>query len=320
MSSDIGLNARIGWIGVGRMGLPMIARLLGAGYEVTVWNRTREKAEPLAARGASLAASLAELADCDVVFTMVAGSEDFKSVTIGEGGLLTRADRAPSILIDSSTVSAESSEQVRAQCARVGTALLAAPVSGNPSVVRAGKLTLVVSGPHEAYAAALPILKALGRGATYVGEGDGARLVKICHNLALGIVAQTLAEITVLAEKGGISRTDFLTFFNDSVMGSMFSRYKTPALVTLDYTPSFTPTLLLKDFDLGLEAAEGLGVSVPVVEHVRALVAALIYEGYADVDFAAMLSVQAKASGLELHSEPGPVSDGLESSEATAAS
>jgi 3-hydroxyisobutyrate dehydrogenase-like beta-hydroxyacid dehydrogenase len=175
-----------------------------------------------------------------------------------------------------------------------------------------------VSGPEEAWAAARPILEDLGRGATYVGEGDRARLVKICHNLALGIVAQTLAEITVLAEKGGISRTDFLAFFNDSVMGSMFSRYKTPALVKLDYTPSFTSTLLLKDFDLGLEAAAELEVSVPVVEHVRELVAALIEEGYGDVDFAAMLSVQAKASGLELESEPGAVADGLTPSAATA--
>jgi len=318
MSRERVLNGRIGWIGVGRMGSPMIARLLDAGYEVTVWNRTREKCEPLERQGASIAGSPAELADCDVVFTMVAGSEDLKAVTLGEGGLLTRADRAPAILIDSSTVSAEASEQVRAECERVGTALLAAPVSGNPSVVRAGKLTVVVSGPPDAYEDARPILDALGRGTTYVGEGDRARLVKICHNLALGIVAQTLAEITVLAEKGGISRTDFLSFFNDSVMGSMFSRYKTPAFVTLDYTPSFTPTLLLKDFDLGLEAAGQLGVSVPVVEHVRALVAALIEEGYADVDFAAMLNVQAAASGLQLQSEPGPVPDGLEPTAATA--
>jgi 3-hydroxyisobutyrate dehydrogenase-like beta-hydroxyacid dehydrogenase len=318
MSSEHALNGQIGWIGVGRMGSPMIARLLDAGYEVTVWNRTREKCDPLEQLGATIADSPADLADCDIAFTMVAGSEDLKAVTIGEAGVLTRGDRAPAILIDSSTVSAEASEQVRAHGSTVGTALLAAPVSGNPSVVRAGKLTVVVSGPEEAWAAARPILEALGRGATYVGEGDRARLVKICHNLALGIVAQTLAEITVLAEKGGISRTDFLAFFNDSVMGSMFSRYKTPALVTLDYTPSFTPTLLLKDFDLGLEAASQLGVSVPVVEHVRELIAAVIEAGYADVDFAAMLSVQAKASDLDLQSEPGPVSDGLAPSASTA--
>jgi 3-hydroxyisobutyrate dehydrogenase len=305
----------IGWIGAGRMGSPMIERLLDAGFAVSVWNRTRAKAEPLAELGATLVNSPAELADCDVVFTMVAGSEDFKAVTVGPEGVLSRTDRAPDILIDCSTVSAEVSDEVRAHADRVGTALLAAPVSGNPSVVRAGRLTVVVSGPPEAFETAREALEALGRGATYVGEGDRARLVKICHNLALGIMAQTLAEITVLAEKGGISRTDFLAFFNDSVMGSTFSRYKTPALVALDYTPTFTTELLRKDFDLGLDAAAELGVSVPLVAHVRDLVQAMIDDGYTGVDFAALLSVQAKASGLELVPEPGAVSDGLEAPE-----
>ncbi|HEX4033384.1 MAG TPA: NAD(P)-dependent oxidoreductase [Solirubrobacteraceae bacterium] len=302
---------RIGWIGVGRMGGPMIARLLAAGYPVTVWNRTREKAEPFAQQGAAIADSPADLAGCDIVFTMVAGSDDFKEVTIGARGVLAAGEGAPAILIDSSTVSADASDEVRRLAAEAGTALLAAPVSGNPSVVRAGKLTIVASGDQAAFERARPVLETLGRGVSYVGEGDAARLVKIAHNLALGIVAQTLAEITVLVEKGGISRADFLSFFNDSVMGSMFSRYKTPALVTLDYTPSFTPVLLLKDFDLGLEAGEQLGVSMPVVERVRELIQGVIDEGYADVDFAAMLSVQAKAADLALEPEPGPISDGL---------
>ena len=314
MSADAAPR-RIGWIGAGRMGSPMIARLLDAGHEVCVWNRTREKAEPLADRGAVIVDTPAALAECEIVFTMVAGSEDFKAVTIGPDGVLGVSGAAPSILIDSSTVSAAASRAVRERADAVGTALLAAPVSGNPKVVRAGRLTLVVSGPADAWESARDVLEALGRGATYVGEGDRARLVKICHNLALGICAQTLAEITVLAEKGGISRTDFLSFFNDSVMGSTFSRYKTPALVSLDYTPTFTTELLLKDFDLGLDAASELGASVPVVEHVRALIAAMIEEGWSGVDFAAMLSVQAKASGLELVPEPGPVPDGLASPE-----
>jgi 3-hydroxyisobutyrate dehydrogenase len=308
---------RIGWIGVGRMGLPMVGRLLDAGYGVTVWNRTPEKAQPLLARGCGWAPTPAELGDCDIVFTMVAGSEDLTAVALGPAGLL-RGERVPAILVDASTVSAEASEAVRAVGEQVGTAMLAAPVSGNPSVVRAGRLTVVVSGPAEAFAVARPVLEALGRGATYVGEGDRARLVKICHNLALGVVAETLAEITVLAEKGGIARADFLAFFNDSVMGSTFSRYKTPAFVTLDYTPTFTPELLLKDFDLGLDAASGLGVSVPLVERARALVAAMIEDGYRDVDFAALLAVRAKASGLELVPEPGPVPDGLHTAQPSA--
>jgi 3-hydroxyisobutyrate dehydrogenase len=303
---------RIGWIGVGRMGYEMCRRLLDAGYNLTVWNRTASKTEPLVEQGATLAGTPADLATCDVVFTMVAASEDFKEVTIGPDGVLSRPGTAPRVLIDSSTVSAEASGVVRARGLEVGTELLAAPVSGNPKVVAAGRLTLVVSGPETAWQLAAPILAALGDGATYVGEGDAARLVKICHNVMLGVVAQCLAEITVLAEKGGVSRKDFLAFLNQSVLGSTFTRYKTPAFVELDYTPTFTPELLRKDFDLGLTAASELGVEMPVAELVHSLVGKIVEAGLTDVDFAVMLQVQAEASGLELEPEPGPVPTGLE--------
>ena len=149
-------------------------------------------------------------------------------------------------------------------------------------------------------------------GVTYCGDGERARLVKVCHNLMLGIVAQTLAEILVLAEKGGVSRADLMEFMNNSVMGSTFTRYKTPAYVNLDFTPTFTPALLLKDFDLGHEAARELGVPMPVASAAQQVVQALIGNGYTDVDFAALIELQAKASGLELESEAAPVSDGLE--------
>ena len=144
---------------------------------------------------------------------------------------------------------------MRAACAESGVEFLASPVSGNGKVVTAGGLSLVVSGPQETYQRVAHLLDHLGKGATYVGEGDVARLAKICHNLMLGVVTQCMAEITVLAEKGGMSRAAFLEFLNNSVMGSVFTRYKTPAFVNLDYTPTFTPILLRKDFDLGFEAA-----------------------------------------------------------------
>jgi 3-hydroxyisobutyrate dehydrogenase-like beta-hydroxyacid dehydrogenase len=185
-------------------------------------------------------------------------------------------------------------------------------VSGNPSVVRAGKLTLVVSGPEEAWEVAQPYLEVLGAGATYVGEGDAARLAKICHNLMLGVVAQSMAEITVLAEKGGLKRAAFLEFLNNSVMGSPFTRYKTPAFVNLDYHPTFTPILLRKDFDLGLNAARELDVPMPVSALVHEIVQTMIGHGWVDDDFAKMLELQARASGLELQSEGAEVSDGLE--------
>jgi 3-hydroxyisobutyrate dehydrogenase len=304
-------DKRLGWVGTGRMGYALATRLLQAGCDVAVYNRTRAKAEPLAELGATIVDEAAELADRDIVFTMVAGSGDFKVVVVGEDGLLSRADAAPAVIVDSSTVSPEASAEVREHTDARGVALLAAPVSGNPSVVDAGKLTVVVSGPNEAWEAARPYLELFGAGATYVGEGDSARLVKICHNLMLGVVAQSLAEITVLAEKGGVSRAAFLEFLNKSVMGSMFTRYKTPAIVNLDFTPTFTPALLYKDFSLGFEAAEEHGVPMPVAAAAQQAVQALMGFGYDDTDFMALLELEARASSLELEPENVPVGDGL---------
>jgi 3-hydroxyisobutyrate dehydrogenase-like beta-hydroxyacid dehydrogenase len=293
------------------MGYALATRLLEAGCDLAVYNRTRAKAEPLAELGATVVDAPADLADRDIVFTMVAGPEDFKAVVLGEDGLLSRSDVAPSVIVDSSTVSPDASAEVRARTGERDVDLLAAPVSGNPSVVDAGKLTVVVSGPTEAWDAVRPYLELFGAGATYVGEGDVARLVKICHNLMLGVVAQSLAEITVLAEKGGVSRAAFLEFLNKSVMGSTFTRYKTPAIVNLDFTPTFTPALLYKDFHLGFEAAEEHGVPMPVAAAAQQVVQSLMGFGYDDIDFMALLELEARGSSLELEAENVPVSDGL---------
>ena len=309
MSKDHG--TRIGWIGTGRMGAALVRRLLEAGHDVAVFNRTRSKAEALAELGAVVVDSPADLADRDIVFTMVGGSDDFKEVVIGPNGVLSRPDAAPRMLIDSTTISQAASDEVRAAAAERGIAVLATPVSGNAKVVAAGRLTMVVSGPESAYQEARELLELLAARVTYVGDGDRARLVKICHNLMLGVVAQTLAEITVLAEKGGVSRADFFDFLNDSVMGSMFTRYKTPAYVNLDFKPTFTPALLLKDFSLGADAAREHEVPMPVAAAAQQVVQALIGNGYHDIDFAALLELQAHASGLELVSEDAPVTDGL---------
>jgi 3-hydroxyisobutyrate dehydrogenase len=307
---DLGAR-RLGWVGTGRMGYSLARRLLEAGCDVAVYNRTRAKAEPLAEFGATVVGSPVELADREIVFTMVAGSEDFKQVTVGPSGLVSAPGASPRIIVDATTVSLEASAQVRSQLAERDVALLAAPVSGNPKVVDAGLLTIVVSGPAAAYEEAAPYLELLGQGATYVGEGERARLAKICHNLLLGVVAQSLAEITVLAEKGGIARADLLEFINRSVMGSMFSRYKTPAYVKLDYSPTFTPVLLRKDFDLGFDVADELGVPMPVAAAARELVQGLIAQGRTEEDFAALLDQQAHSSGLALEPEDAEVSDGL---------
>jgi 3-hydroxyisobutyrate dehydrogenase-like beta-hydroxyacid dehydrogenase len=301
----------IGWVGTGRMGAALARRLLEAGHDVAVYNRTRSKAEALEEAGATVVDSPAALADRDIVFTMVGGSDDFKEVVIGPNGVLSRDDAAPRTLIDSTTISQAASDEVRAAAAERNVGVLAAPVSGNAKVVAAGKLTMVVSGPEDDFARAREMLELLAARVTYVGDGDRARLVKICHNLMLGVVAQTLAEIAVLAEKGGVSRADFFDFLNDSVMGSMFTRYKTPAYVNLDFKPTFTPALLLKDFLLGADAARELEVPMPVSAAAQQVVQGLIGNGYRDIDFAALLELQARASDLELVSENAPVTDGL---------
>jgi 3-hydroxyisobutyrate dehydrogenase-like beta-hydroxyacid dehydrogenase len=294
------------------MGYPLAHRLLEAGCDLTVYNRTRSKAEPLADEGARIVDTPAELADRDIVFTMVSGNDDLREVALGPNGLLAANGVHPSILVDSSTVSAEVSSEIGTRARAKGTALLAAPVSGNPKVVRSGRLTFVVSGPEEAYETVRPYFEVLGQGVTYVGEGEAARLVKICHNLMLGVVAQTMAEITVLAEKGGVRRSAFLDFLNKSVMGSTFTKYKTPAYVNLDFTPTFTPLLLRKDFDLGLAAARELEVPMPVAALVREIVQSMIGNGSVDVDFAKLLEHEAIASDLELKPEGIDVSDGLD--------
>jgi 3-hydroxyisobutyrate dehydrogenase-like beta-hydroxyacid dehydrogenase len=304
-------NRTVGWIGTGRMGAAMAIRLARAGLAPVVWNRTRAKAEALVQHGCVVADTIADLKGLDVVFTMVSTPADLEQVLLGEGGLLAGGGGLPKVVVDCSTVSTESSQHVREICSRQGVAFLAAPVSGNAKVVRSGGLSLVVSGPEDSYRLVAPLLALLGRSVTYVGDGDEARLVKICHNLLLGIVTQSMAEITVLAEKGGVSRAAFLDFLNNSVMGSVFTRYKTPAFVNLDYTPTFTPVLLRKDFDLGLAAARELDVPMPVAAVTAQLVQETVSRGRVDEDFAVLLDRQAAASGLDLVPENVDVDDGL---------
>lgn len=302
---------QLGWLGTGRMGLALIRRLLAAGSDVTVYNRTRAKAEPLAAEGASIAATAAGLASADIVFLTVGTSDDLIDAILGPTGLMS-AERLPAVVVDCSTVSVAASERVRQELAGRGCHFLAAPVMGNPKVASVGRLTFAVSGDRGAFDLVSPYLDVLGAGATYVGEGELARTVKLCHNLLLGVVTQSLAEVTILAQKSGISRSALLACLNNSVLGSTFSRYKTPAFVNLDFHPTFTAQLLRKDFDLGLAAARQHEVPMPIASAVHQHVQSLIGYGFGEDDFAALIVLQAQAAGLRLVSENAEVSDGLE--------
>jgi 3-hydroxyisobutyrate dehydrogenase len=300
-------TSKLGWIGTGRMGFEMAGRLAKGGCDIAVWNRTRAKAEPLAKYGAKIVDSLGELASRDIVFCMVSTWDDVKSVM----QQLLAGSQKPKMVVESSSISLEGSAELRRMLSAKGIEYLAAPVSGNAKVIKAGKLTIVASGPKKAYEQARPFLDMLGTGSSYVGEGELSRIAKICHNVMLGVVIQNLCEITILAQKAGMPRHAFLDFLNKSVMGSMFTRYKTPALVNLDFHVTFTPKLLRKDLDLGLDAGRTLDVPMPLTSITRDLLQQMIGHGMTEEDFSTLLLMQAKASGIELKPENVPVSDGL---------
>jgi 3-hydroxyisobutyrate dehydrogenase len=311
---------KIGWVGMGRMGYPMAERLVKAGYDVHIWNRTRAKAEPLAAKGATLVDSPRDLAGVDVLATMVSTGKDVEQVYFGENGVLS-GNKTPGIFLDCSSIAVDQSAALRKRLAERGAELVASPVSGNGKCVKAGKLSAVVSGPRAAFEKVEPIIATIaGNGVSYVGEGELARFCKIAHNVFLGVVMQNLAEITVLAEKAGVPRRAFLDFMNNSVMGSIFTRYKTNALVNLDWTTTFTPELLRKDLDLGLSSARALGVPMPVTAATREALQAHFGaatlkddpEAYLQMDFAAILETVALSAGLKLVSENSPYPTGLE--------
>ncbi len=302
---------KLGWIGLGRMGEAMAKRLLQSECDVSVWNRTKAKAEPLLAYGAKLVDGKADLAACDIVFTMVSTTDDLKEVLFGKGGLLSGAAK-PKMIVDSTSISLDGSAEIRIELEKRGIAYLCAPVSGNAKVVKAGKLLVVASGPKPAYETAKPYLAMFGRSEIWVGEGELARVWKIAHNTMFGVIIQSLCEVTVLSEKAGIPRHVFLEAINNSVLGSMYTRYKTPMLVNLGFDKiTFTPKLLLKDMDLGMSTAKAHGVPMPAAAATRESIAGLIGRGYDDIDFGVLLAETAKSAGLELKSENVDVADGL---------
>ena len=312
---------RIGWIGMGRMGYPMAERLLKAGYDVSIWNRTRAKADPLAKIGGKVVDNLFDLKDVDVLFSIVSTGKDLEQVYFGKNSVTGHGGKIPKIFVDCSTISVEESASIRDRLAQLGSEFVAAPVSGNAKVIKAGKLSTVVSGSEAACKTVTPMLEVVApQGVSYVGEGELARICKIAHNVMLAVVIENLIEITLLANKMGVPRHAFLAFMNNGVMGSMFTRYKSPALVNLDWTTTFTPELLRKDLDLGLALGREWDVPMPVTAATREVLqthfgAATLKpdpEKYLQEDFAALLETMALASGMKLESENKNVPTGLE--------
>lgn len=292
----------LGWLGTGRMGAAMSRRLIDAGHDVTVWNRTRSKTDELAAAGAKVADTIQDLAGVDVVFIMVSTPTDLEQVVMGDAGLLSAA-KLPKVIVDCSSVSVETSELVREAVTSKGVQFLASPISGNPHVVAEGQSILMASGPNDTYTLAQPYLNSIGKTSVWVGEGEQARIVKICHNLYLGLIVQSLSEVTTLAEKSGVPRGAFLEFLNSTVLATDWVRKRTPDMMSLDWTPTFTTELLRKDFDLGLAVARAEEVPVPMVAGVMQLIQNAIGRGHRDDDFLSLFQVQAESAGMKVESK-----------------
>ena len=287
----------LGWLGTGRMGTAMAGRLLEAGDRVTVWNRTKSKTEPLTAMGAEAAGIIRELGRSDIVFVMVSRPSDLEEVVAGPDGLLSGEHR-PGVIVDCSTVSAETSARVRAAAEAAGTEFLGAPVSGNPHMVAEGECCIVASGPVVTYEKARPYLEKIAKVVVHAGVGEQARVVKLCHNLYLGMMVQALAEVTTLAEKGGTDRAAFLQFLNGTVLASDWVRKRTPDLIEKDWTPTFTTELMRKDFDLGLGKARELEVPMPAAAMVYQLIQSSIGHGHRSDDFLSLYAQQADSAAL----------------------
>jgi 3-hydroxyisobutyrate dehydrogenase-like beta-hydroxyacid dehydrogenase len=300
------VTEHLGWLGTGRMGTVLAGRLVDTGAKVSVWNRTASKLQPLVERGATAVDSITDLGHCGVVFVMVSTPDDLRAVTTGPGGLLT-GDALPRIVVECSTVSGTVSSEIRQAAEKRGVAFLAAPISGNPHVVEAGQACFVVSGPEHTFTEVLPYFELLGKRAVLVGDAEQSRLVKLCHNLYLGMMVQALVEVTSLAEKGGTSRAAFLDFLNSTVLSSEWVQRRSKDLIELDWTPTFTTELLRKDFDLGLQAARALEVPMPVSSAVHHLIQSAIGHGFRNQDFLSLYEVQAAGAGLDLASQPNAI-------------
>jgi 3-hydroxyisobutyrate dehydrogenase-like beta-hydroxyacid dehydrogenase len=267
------------------MGAAIAERVLEGAFPLLVHNRSAAKAKPLAERGATVVASAAELAGrVDVVLTSLANDEALEAVAEEVVG----AARPGTVLVDMSTVSPAASARVAAQAEAASVEYLRAPVSGNPSVVRAGNLSFIVSGAADTIERVEPILRALGPTIHHVGDGEQARIVKLAINLMIGGLAELMSEALVLGEAAGVAREELLEVMGDSAAGAPFVKYKTEPLLRDDFSATFTTALMEKDIDLILDAAEENGAELPLARELKALLRAASDAGYADADFMAL--------------------------------
>ena len=276
-------------VGLGKMGATLARRLLSEGLTVTVWNRNPALAAPLVSAGAGAVADLADIwRTTGTAMTFLADDEAVLQVYLSGGGLVESAP-AGALLIEMSTISPTASSRVAAAAADHDLRYLRCPVSGNPSVLESGNISLIVSGHEDAVEAGRPVLSHVGPTLYYVGREEQARVMKLAVNSLLAATAEMLAEVVTLCEASGIDRSVLLDVLSGSAVGSPFIRYKTDALLERRYDATFTTAMLVKDLQLAQSVAADEAVPMPVTELVTELAVASCEEGLGDLDFLALL-------------------------------
>ena len=286
----------IGWIGLGKMGVPMSSNLLKAGYPVTVWNRTADKTKPCAEAGATVAGSLAELAGAnEVIISMISDDPVLESVAAE----VMASAKAGSIFIDMSTVSPPASARVAKAAEAKGIKYLRAPVSGSTALAAAGTLTVFASGPKDAYDAVEPALLCMGQKAFHVGMGEEARYLKLVLNMMVGLTAAMAAEALSFGEKGGMNWTQMLDIVSNSVVASPLIGYKANALKERNFAPAFTASQMGKDFGIALETGAAMDLPMPLVSLVSQYFKSMRATGKGDNDFFGLLEVWEEMGGIK---------------------
>ena len=294
---------KIAFIGVGKMGLPMSVLIAKAGYAVTAFDQSAARLNEAREHGMSVASSPAEAAkDQPVVITSLPDDAALRAVMLGPTGLIS-AMAPKSILIETSTVSAEASTEVDAAAQARGIAYLRAPVSGNASIVHTGALSCFVSGPKDAFERVKPLFASFTRAQTYLGGSEEARYAKLSVNLMIAVSAAMMAESLALARKGGIAWQDILQVLDDSAVASPMVKYKTAPLRTRDFESTFSCKQMAKDLDLILGAGHAVGVPLQLAAQVRETYGSLVAQGDGETDFIATVKHLERLSGL---GEPKP--------------
>jgi len=288
----------VGWVGLGKMGLPMARRILQAGYPLSAYNRTADRARSLAEQGGRLLASPAEVAAVSgVTFSMIADDAALEAVALGPQGVFQTI--APgSTFVDMSTVSPGISARVAEKAREKSVAYLRAPVSGSTVFAESGRLTILASGPREAFDACAPLLQQLGQKLYHVGPGDEARVLKLLINMMVGTTAVMVAEALTLGEKNGLDWAQMIEIVQQSAVGSPLIGYKAKSLTEKNFPPAFTAAQIAKDCDLALGVGRETNVPLPVTALVRQLYGGMLATGRGPSDFFSVLYLLEEMAGL----------------------